>query len=525
MMAADHFASALSEQTDVNLNTIFQIPDLSCYNRPFWLYPLSEISTDVTEQHTLVTAPTGAGKTDFLLRRCRKRIFYTLPFQASINAMYERFQNDLKNTNADIRLLHASSEIILHGKSKEECSLQGLVGSSIKVLTPHQLAGIAFGTKGYETLLLDLQGNDIILDEIHTYTEISQAIVLKLIEIFKSLNCRIHVGTATMPSLLYQKILDLFGESNVYQVKLADDIISTFNRHIIYKKESWDSSLGEIEEALANNQKILLVVNRVRSAQELFEALSKKFSDIPKMLIHSRFMRRERAALEKKLRDEFNANNGPCLVVSTQVVEVSLDISFDLMVTDAAPLDSLIQRFGRINRKRTGQTIGKYKPIIVIAPPESERDALPYNLEILKKSYRVLPNGELLFEKNIPELLDQVYTEINIEKIESHAIFKNQQWILKTLAHQPKSALLDLLDIDSASCILESDIENYEKAIAIERLQMEIPVNFRTIAYRNLNQLYKGHRPYAVPDSIYSKKIGLMIHKLKAKQNNNDNFI
>lgn len=525
MMAADHFASALSEQTDVNLNSIFQIPDLSCYNRPFGLYPLSEISTDVTQEHTLVTAPTGAGKTDFLLRRCQKRVFYTLPFQASINAMYERFQNDLKDTNADIRLLHASSEIILHGKSKEERSLQGLVGSSIKVLTPHQLAGIAFGTKGYEALLLDLQGNDIILDEIHTYTEISQAIVLKLIEIFKSLNCRIHVGTATMPSLLYQKVLEMLGESNVYQVKLADDILATFNRHIIYKKDSWDTSMTEIEQALENNQKTLLVVNRVRSAQYLFEALSKKFPNIPKMLIHSRFMRRDRAALEKKLQEVFNAKNGQCFVVSTQVVEVSLDISFDFMVTDAAPLDSLIQRFGRINRKRTEQTIGKYKPIIVIAPPESERDALPYNLEILKKSYWVLPNGELLFEKNIPELLDQVYTEINIEKIESHAIFKNQQWILKILAHQPKSALLDLLDIDSAVCILEGDIKNYEKAITSERLQMEIPVNFRAVAYRKLKQLDKGHRPFVIPDSIYTKKVGLMVHKLKTKQNNCDNFI
>ena len=54
---------------------------------------------------------------------------------------------------------------------------------------------------------------------------------------------------------------------------------------------------------------------------------------------------------------------------------------------------------------------------------------------------------------------------------------------------------------------------------------MEIPVNFQAIAYNNLIQLDKGHRPFVIHDSIYSKKIGLMIHKLKLKHDNDDNFI
>lgn len=525
MMAADHFSSALSEKTELNLNSLFKVPDLNYYQRKHWLFPLSEISADSPKQHTLVTAPTGAGKTDFLLRRCRKRVFYTLPFQASINAMYERFKEDLKGTNADIRLLHASSEIILEGKSKEERALQGLVGSSLKVLTPHQLAGIAFGIRGYEALLLDLEGNDIILDEIHTYTEISQAIVLKLVEILKSINCRIHVGTATMPSLLYQEIVKLLGANDVCQVRLADDIVDTFNRHVIYKLKDWDAALPKIEAALSAQQKVLLVVNRVRTAQDLFTSMDKHFQNVPKMLIHSRFKRKDRAELENRLKSEFNQQDGPCIVVSTQVVEVSLDISFDLMVTDAAPIDSLIQRFGRINRKRTEQTIGKYKPIFVVAPPKSKQDALPYDLDIITRSYEILPDGRLLAEKDVPGLLNQVYTEINIEKIETQTIFKNQQWLLKQLAHQRKSALLELLDIDSAICILKGDREKYELALASKRLNLEIQVSFAAIAYRNLSQLEMGHRPFIVPDSVYSPESGLMLHQLTKKEENDDNFI
>lgn len=525
LMAADYFASAISEKTEIKTENLFKIPDLSFYNRQFWLYPLSEIDAKIDKPHTIVTAPTGAGKTDFLLRRCNCRVFYTLPFQASINAMYYRFCEDLKETKADIRLLHASSEIILEGKTREERALQGLVGSSIKVLTPHQLAGIAFGTRGYEALLLDLEGNDVILDEIHTYTEISQAIVLKLIEILKSLNCRIHVGTATMPSLLYNRILELLDENDIYQVRLEESIMETFNRHIIYKLNDWNSALPEIKHALSKKQKVLLVVNRVKSGQDLFESMIDQFPYIPKMLIHSRFKRQDRAEMELQLTNNFNKKDGPCLVVSTQVVEVSLDISFDLMVTDCAPLDSLIQRFGRINRKRTKETIGKYKPIFVVSPPDSKRDALPYDLDILKKSYSVLPDGGLLPEKEIPNLLDQVYQEIHIEKIESHAIYKKQKWWLKCLAHQPKSALLELMDIDSAVCIMQNQQKNYMEATANEQIKMEIPVNFRSVIYLNLPQLGLGHRPFIVPDAIYSKIQGLMIHNLKKLHDNDDNFI
>ena len=94
------------------------------------------------------------------------------------------------------------------------------------------------------------------------------------------------------------------------------------------------------------------------------------------MLIHSRFRRGDRVELETRLKRQFNGDGSkefgdglcPCLVVSTQVVEVSLDISFDRIITQCAPLDSLIQRFGRVNRKRSKDTIGKYKPVHIIAP-------------------------------------------------------------------------------------------------------------------------------------------------------------
>ena len=171
LKSADHFASAFMHQTLAKLKTLFEIPNLDYYRdekRKSALYPLSLIPTGDARSHTLVVAPTGAGKTDFLLRRCHGRVFYTLPFQASINAMYERIKENVPNE--DIRLLHATSKIVARNRLDEQI-LQPLAGSAVKILTPHQLAAMVFGTSGFESVMLDVKGADVILDEIHTYSD------------------------------------------------------------------------------------------------------------------------------------------------------------------------------------------------------------------------------------------------------------------------------------------------------------------------------------------------------------------
>ena len=168
LMAADHMASAMETVSEMPLDKLFIKPDLSFYNRQSEIYPLSMISVDNNKKHTLVTAPTGAGKTDFLLRRCRGRVFYTLPFQASINAMYDRIKGDLSDTDAQVYLLHAASNLKVKDGTVEESITQRHVGASVKVLTPHQMASVVFGIKGYEAMAMDLRGCEVILDEIHT---------------------------------------------------------------------------------------------------------------------------------------------------------------------------------------------------------------------------------------------------------------------------------------------------------------------------------------------------------------------
>ncbi len=529
LMAADYFASALSSKTDNYLERIFKKPNLDFYNRKHDLYPLSLKSASSKKKHTMVVASTGAGKTDFLFRRCKGRVFYTLPFQASINAMYKQVKNNLTSDNPDIdiRLLHAASKIVLEGKSREEKIIQGHVGAAVKVLTPHQIAAIAFGTNGYEAMIMDIKGCDVILDEIHTYTDVTRAIVLKIIQVLKYLCCNIHIGTATMPKLLYSRIIDLLGKENVLEVQLEESELEQFNRHSIHKIDSWESAIAIIAQSVSEQKKVLVVCNRVKAAQEQYSKFRELFPETPILLIHSRFTKGDRDAKERLLLglDEFGKPNGnfnssteACIVVATQVVEVSLDISFDLMVTEAAPLDALIQRFGRVHRKRTKETIGTYKSIYVLPPPDNAKDAKPYDIEIINKSYKVLPNGEVLDEKSLQGKIDNVFTEIDFLNIEQHSVFKEtEKWSIDKLTHNSKAILLELLDIDSVSCILETDKDSYMQSDYDERYKMEIHARYFIVKeLRQLNDGY-GSSPFIIPDKAYSKNLGLIEELVKTE--------
>jgi CRISPR-associated endonuclease/helicase Cas3 len=212
--------------------------------------------------------------------------------------------------------------------------------------------------------------------------------------------------------------------------------------------------------------------------------------------------------------NEFNTSDKACIVISTQIVEVSLDISFDLMITEAAPLDALIQRFGRINRKRSNETIGKMKDVYVMEPSKEKKEALPYDLDIVLKSYEVLPDGGTLQERDLQEKIDAVFTKINFLDIEEHAVFKSDGSIsIDQLTNRSKSILFELLDIDSVSCICESEQAEYESSDYERRLELEIPVRYFSVF--KMNQSQKGNKPFVIPDMAYDVEKGLDVKKIR----------
>jgi CRISPR-associated endonuclease/helicase Cas3 len=529
LMAADHLASAVQHGTSKQVQGLFDKPNLAFFSgRSSTLFPLSLLRADDARPHTLVVAPTGAGKTDYLFRRCRGRVFYTLPFQASINAMFERVR--AAETGGHVRLQHAMSKLVegRTGRDVSEKLMQDQVGASVKVLTPHQLAAVAFGTPGYESVLLDVRGCDVVLDEIHTYAAAAQAMVLAIVDVLVANGCRLHVGTATMPTVLYEEVRRrLGGPTAVHEVSLPAATLNEFDRHAVHKiardptqPEALTAAVDAVlAAAFAAGEKVLVICNTVVGAQTEFERLKREFPSVKALLLHSRFRRLDRNRLEEELTQEFDnpQKPGPCVVVSTQVVEVSLDISFDRMITEAAPLDALIQRFGRVNRRRMEATIGKLKPVHVLAPADN---VLPYRADIVQRSYEQLPDGgAVLPERELQARIDAVYPALQVDNISTHVIWREgRQTQLGELMNRGRSVLVEALDIESATCILAIDRAEYVADTTgwERRIELEIPVSWRTLRFNKNRQHYErlelGTNPFVVPHPLADyERLGLQL--------------
>jgi CRISPR-associated endonuclease/helicase Cas3 len=498
LMAADHYISATEGKLDKKELSLFKSPDTTAFKRTSSLFPLSLMPADMPKKHTLLVAPTGAGKTDYLLRRCQNRIFYILPFQASINSMYDRLKDAMPSD--DIRVQHGSSKLVdLEQGDEHAAALQTHCGAGAKVMTPFQLASIVFGSFGFEAQILDVRGTDVILDEIHTYSDAAQAIVMALVDRLVKLGCRVHIGTATMPSALYnelKKVLEKGG--GVAEVSLSPKDLSTYDRHLVHKtaNEDW---INIVKEAVSNDEKVLVVFNTVKGAQEAFERIDEEFPSVNRLLIHSRFKRQDRHQREAEL-ITMEKVDGSCILVSTQVVEVSLDISFDRMITEAAPLDALIQRFGRVNRRRTEAGKGVIKPVHVLGPGER---TLPYKKKIVIESFELLPDNGLLRVTELQSMLDQVYSELDMRRIKTYIAWREENFRYKKLTNVHGRPLLDILEMDSDVCILGDDQEAYEEANWIERTKLEIPVNGKSLRpyrqhYPRLEKV--GNAPFVIHD-------------------------
>lgn len=528
LMSADHMASALQEETDTRVERLFQPPDLHIFHAraekaDAELYPLAKKPMDAPKPHTLVVAPTGSGKTDFLLRRCKQgRVFYILPFQASINAIFLRMKQMLNfdsetglrlKHQTDIRRVHAAAQIEIDGDMEEETILQKHPGAALKVMTPHQVASLIFGLPSHEAVALDIAQQNVILDEVHVYSEQTQAMVLELVKALVRLDCRVHIGSATIPAALAEELRRcLGGEKSIHEVRLTQEELDTYDRHIVHQIENEDAAREYIQESAAEGKHILFISNRVATAQERYEWVEQTFPDIPKLLVHSRFRRGDRAELEQRIAD-LEKCEGPCIVCSTQVIEVSLDISFDTLVTDCAPLDSLIQRFGRVNRRRLHASERTLYPVAVIMPPTAEQSAKPYALTTLQESWKALPNGAVLKETSLQGLIDQVYPVVDVKPINVHLVETEAGFRLPELCNHSKSVLLEILEIDSAAVIRTSDMKTYKTAWGKERQELEIPIAVSSLRpkFKMWAQIEQGTRPFVCPDECYSKTLGLLL--------------
>lgn len=382
--------------------------------------------------NVVLNAPTGSGKTEAaflwlenqIAHRGQGRVFYVLPFTASINAMYERLNENMDAYVNKIGMLHGKLEDFLEEKfsgsgdeesiseeSKKRLSadFRSMV-TPVKVITPFQILKYLFGLKGFEKGIFELSGSYLIFDEIHAYEPSVFAQIIVLLKFAtQKLNARVHVMTATMPLFLRNELELALGEYSLIQA--SDEIYNSFTRHRV---KTVDGLLCEnlfvIQKQLSDEKRVLVVCNTVSEAQNIYKNLEAG----SKVLLHSAFNGEDRCGKERSLKDE-NVK----LLVGTQAIEVSLDLDFDVIFTESAPLDALIQRFGRVNRRRKKGICDCY-----VFTQRNEKDFYIYRdktvvertVEVLKKIEEC--NSGVIEEKVLQDAIDFVYPEWGKEDFE-----------------------------------------------------------------------------------------------------------
>ena len=165
--------------------------------------------------------------------------------------------------------------------------------------------------------------------------------------------------------------------------------------------------LPSIVEAIQSGKRVLVVANRVAQAQEIYRQLQEQFRGVH--LLHSRFTRRDRVAKERTIIEALQGKrNDVQALVATQVVEVSLDVSFDTIFTEVAPVDDLLQRFGRVNR------YGEHPKGVEVHVARKFDDKLlrVYDRERLEKTLAVAPeDGTSLTVEVAANWVQRVYLE------------------------------------------------------------------------------------------------------------------
>lgn len=339
---------------------------------------------------TIVESDTGSGKTEFALSYASSLIHagladgivFGLPTQATANGLFERIGS------AAGKLFPDCSVTLAHGKAKylvpdedgflHQSSKRAFLGS-MSVATVDQVLMGVLGIKHQFIRSFGTRKSVLILDEIHSFDAYMYGLIEQVLKGQHQAYSSVILLSATLPKKLKMKLLKTYkGEvvSDEYPLISHSDgkgntKIFTVNEQPVQKcinTPLWvsDNQLPTSEQCrqlidwAENGAMVGVICNTVGDAQLLYTQLSEQTS-MKIDLFHARYTFADRDRIEKTTLEKYgkNALRPGGLLVATQVIEQSLDLDFDVLVSQIAPVEFLMQRMGRLWRHdRTRVTDG-----------------------------------------------------------------------------------------------------------------------------------------------------------------------
>lgn len=380
------------------------------------LHPVQKYMKEHAEDNLVIVAPTGSGKTEAALLWINgEKGFYTLPLKVSSNAIYDRIKSQYAYT--DVSLLHSDSMTKYFEETAEIDEIDGyekyekakLLAEPLTICTVDQLFKFVYKALGTEIFPATLKYSKLVLDEIQAYSPRVVASILYGLKTITAMGGHFAIITATFPPVL-KMFMERYGliQGEQYLMKDFAREAETL-RHMVMVRECEI----DVDEIVDNGiqKKVLVICNTVSKAQEIYGKIAEMTGNVH--LLHSRYIRKDRELLENAIMNFSKDKEINGIWVTTQIVEASLDIDFDLLYTEMCPADSLLQRMGRCNRAR------RYEPTEhnVIIFDDGNGVKTIYDKELYERSVEFLRQYEncVFTEKMKAEYIEKVYDPEEIQ--------------------------------------------------------------------------------------------------------------
>jgi CRISPR-associated endonuclease/helicase Cas3 len=360
----------------------------------------------------------GAGKTEAALLLAHRLIaqgqadglFWALPTMATANALFDRIAPvylRLFSSATSITLAHSKRKLVEFSGGDETASdrasawlsednRRGLL-AQVGVGTIDQVLMGALHTRHNTLRLVGLLGKVLIVDEVHACDAYMRRVLCVLIELHARAGGSVILLSATLPLSQRQELINAWQHGRgkepailssrryplVTRIGSEDaaewpiDTRAGLHRTIrVIQEHEIQAVVREIVRAARSGLCVVWIRNTVTDAIQMYEALRTELGDQVD-LFHARFTLADRLAIEQRVLNRFGPRSRPAdrsgqVLVATQVVEQSIDLDFDFMVSDVAPIDLLLQRVGRLHRHARGE---RGQPVLMVHGPLPEVDA------------------------------------------------------------------------------------------------------------------------------------------------------
>ena len=534
-------------ENNVDVEEMF-IRDFGFPPLPFQRDIMDITSTASTPGIYIIEAPMGLGKTEAALAASEilagkfgcGGLYFGLPTQATANGIFGRIRSwaDLQydGEKHSIRLAHGATSLndeyvhIFHGSANDISDEDGLfvhqwfegrkraLLADFVIATVDQFLMASLKQKHVMLRHLGLAGKVVIIDECHAYDAYMSVYLDKTLTWMGAYKIPTIILSATLPPERKTQLIKAYlnvrkdiiiPHNNAYPILTWTDEGEVYNKPL--KSEgngktikvihfSEDELFERLADKLKNGGCASVIVNTVSKAQMISRQLASCLNGFEVVCFHSRFTMTDRADIENSLMERIGKNSVPesrnkLIVVGTQVIEQSLDIDFDFMVTELCPMDLLLQRAGRLHRHKRVRPQGLEESVLAVMHTDMNASEHIYTKWLLAQTKRYLPDA-FDIPSCIPELIGKVYSKPenndDADWREYNRLIRNKEekakkfCIASHLINDDEVNLDEILD-DSVGNDMnaEMSVRDGEESIEVLLLQKSDDNKFKFLPWRN----------------------------------------